>query len=122
MMAISALSWAARSSRLALGVDRQRIPGGLDHLGQQRQLVGAADDLAGPARLDFAVLQRGNDQAQGADPDLVAGFHRVFHLRRHASRKAIVSAMVLLDRRDSPRLDAPGRPRLSTGPCQARHF
>ena len=79
MTAISAFSCAASSARPGLGVDRRRFLPGFHHLGQERELVGAADDLAGAARLDLALLQRRHDQAQRADANLVAALHRLFH-------------------------------------------
>ena len=61
------------------GVDRRGLLAGFHHLGQERELVGAADDLAGPARLDLSLLQRGHDETQGADANLVAALHRLLH-------------------------------------------
>ena len=79
MTAISAFSCCGELGASGAGVDRRGFLAGFHHLGEERELVGAADDLAGAARLDLPLLQRRHDETQGADANLVAPLHRLFH-------------------------------------------
>ena len=83
MTAISALSCCGEIGASGLLIDGEQFLARFDHFGQQRQFIGAADDLAGAARFDLALLERRHHEAKRADPDLVARLHRLFHLRRH---------------------------------------
>ena len=67
----------------ALLVEVDRFLALLDHLLHQREQRAVVERLlAGAARLDVGVLDRGIDQPQRREPQLVLRLHRVLHRRR----------------------------------------
>ena len=82
----------------------------------------AADELAGAARFDLAVLQRGHDQTQRADADLIARLHRLFHLAGDYLAHSSTFRCSALVGTSGPKLDVPPPRRLSTGRVHLQRF